>query len=670
MKLKIFTLVFFPLLIIYLLTAPQAVYWQDSGIYLAGIKTFGILYPPGYPLYELLGFGWTQLLTYIFGNILPYAYYLHTLSAVFGAGASGFVALSTYNLLKFLSLKSKFLYPKSYLLNLISICIGLSSGLSYSIWAQSINSEVYSLHALFASLIIYLLILITVNHKNSNQRNFYFLILILSLSFANHPSTILFLPAIIYYIAFIKISLISKSHLVKKLIIYMLLFTIPLTFLYLMLIKISLNDPIFQWNRIRSVTDLYAHISGSGYLTSEVSFNFLNYKRLISLPVLLFQELFLSIPLIIYGALHLIKLDKFTKHLTHSLLILVSTIYFVSYFYQQGGEYNYWLIPAYLVFMIFIAIALFIFVTKKNIYLILILTLFIPQLIINLKLNNKPDYYLAQEFGQNILKNLPYGSILFVIGDQDSSITKYLQLVENFRSDILILRPPDFIEKWRLEAYRNQYPKIILPDEYPETIANYDEQNNIINNFIKLNLESHPIFIIQKSIMDLDEDLKLAPAGTLWQIYPEANDPIIDLKYWQYHFSDNDRYQRYEREEAPRKIKNNLGQTIDIVRQRYSDEPKNWELQSHKNFIDYCQTALENRDVAVIKLVDDKIEYWREKRLANCILDEFAKMLGVDPNFYHPDVWQSVSKAYNYIGNNEQSKKYHSEFIIRSTNQK
>ena len=37
-------------------------YWQDAGIYLSAIKTLGVAYPPGFPLYVMGGWLWAQVI--------------------------------------------------------------------------------------------------------------------------------------------------------------------------------------------------------------------------------------------------------------------------------------------------------------------------------------------------------------------------------------------------------------------------------------------------------------------------------------------------------------------------------------------------------------------------------------------------------------------------------
>ena len=61
-QLLIFLSVFIPVYLVYGLTWPPTLYWQDAGIYLSAIKTLGVAYPPGFPLYTMLGFVWTKLI--------------------------------------------------------------------------------------------------------------------------------------------------------------------------------------------------------------------------------------------------------------------------------------------------------------------------------------------------------------------------------------------------------------------------------------------------------------------------------------------------------------------------------------------------------------------------------------------------------------------------------
>src|SRR3989304_5555668 len=102
----IFTTIFIPTYILYLKTMPSTVFWQDSGIYLAGLFHFGIIYPPGFPLYMLLGVFWLKILSFLptvvlarGGFTLSFAQQVHAFSGLWGAGAATLVGLAVYEII-------------------------------------------------------------------------------------------------------------------------------------------------------------------------------------------------------------------------------------------------------------------------------------------------------------------------------------------------------------------------------------------------------------------------------------------------------------------------------------------------------------------------------------------------------------------------------------------
>ena len=61
-------------------------YWQDSGLYLMGVKELGLLYPPGFGLYLVLCKLWTVLLFF-----LDFTLAVHLFSSLCAASRSAFV---------------------------------------------------------------------------------------------------------------------------------------------------------------------------------------------------------------------------------------------------------------------------------------------------------------------------------------------------------------------------------------------------------------------------------------------------------------------------------------------------------------------------------------------------------------------------------------------------
>src|SRR3989344_8676467 len=143
-------------LTIYILTLSRSVYFGDSGEFIALAKTLGIAHPPGYPLYTMLA----HLFTYLpFGTL---AFRVNLFSAV----TSSLTVVVIYFIC--LELTSN---------RLASISASLFLAFSYLFWLYSLVAEVFSLHALFVTLII--LVSISIFENPKNLKLFYLLSLLL-----------------------------------------------------------------------------------------------------------------------------------------------------------------------------------------------------------------------------------------------------------------------------------------------------------------------------------------------------------------------------------------------------------------------------------------------------------------------------------------------------------
>ncbi|MBM2826772.1 MAG: rane protein of unknown function, partial [Dehalococcoidia bacterium] len=124
---------------VYVATLTPGVFWGDSAELTVSAYVLGIAHPPGYPLYMLLG--------KLFITLTPFegvAYSMNLLSALFGSLAVGVV----------------FLIARRIAGNpFIAAVTALALAFSYRFWRESIIAEVYTLHALFLSLILLFLIL-------------------------------------------------------------------------------------------------------------------------------------------------------------------------------------------------------------------------------------------------------------------------------------------------------------------------------------------------------------------------------------------------------------------------------------------------------------------------------------------------------------------------------
>ncbi len=114
--------------LLYAVTAPREVAFEDDGLFLMVLDGWGVSHPPGHPLYALLGSSFYHLLP----SGLPPALRGHLFSALCAALACSAVYAVVIQLVRF---------------RLAGVLAGLALAVSDAFWSQAIIAEVYALNA-------------------------------------------------------------------------------------------------------------------------------------------------------------------------------------------------------------------------------------------------------------------------------------------------------------------------------------------------------------------------------------------------------------------------------------------------------------------------------------------------------------------------------------------
>lgn len=718
MKKKIFIYTFVPLFILYYLTSSSTVYWQDSGIFLMGVKTLGIIYPPGFSLYLMLAFLWTKIFSFLIPTI-GFTKVVLMFSNFSGSLSAFIIAITTFDLYVWfakteLMTNKKAVIPKIETAAYLSIITGLLAGLSYSLWSQSINAEVYSMISFFIALIFYflckLIIIFSTNDRKEGRSVFKYLLIILflwGLSFSVHPLSVLLTPVFLFFGLKYKDRiryLMNKKYILISTLMAVLGFLIPLLYLPIR----SHYEPDFVWDRISGLFDLIKYISARSYFTGETSLTFINFKRMATYPGLLFSEVNIGGMLLMsIGIWSLLKQNN-KKTLLQIIMLTAFIFYSAISVYSQGTEYNYWLIPVYNLFYILIGMGIWSMlgilrsltdfgqkdagrievgwlkdcrgiyrslkeftrslglINQTSVVIISGIILVSIPLLLNFKYNNRRDYTLSQVFGKNIIKNLPENSILITVGDNDSAITGYLQLVENYRRDIVLVQSNDFLNEWKMNRLRKYHSSIHLPN-FSQDLKNSQRQyDQFTADFLKNNLKTGGVFLINRSVINVPEGFTIVPAGAIWKIVEKGkNDEAIDLKYWNYEFKGAKRYKKPEKDEGVKIIRNNYGIEVATERMKYSDEAKNFELQAYKNLADICYDSDSyGKPLLVINNAGVR-ETYLAGQLLICARDNYQKMIDLDPEFFRADIWERRAEIYQALGDEEKAREVAKEAAVK-----
>jgi len=236
-----FFLAFIPWFL-YLSTLSPGIDFRDSPEFVGTAFALGISHPAGFPTYNLLA----KALTYLpLGSV---AFKVNLFSALFACLTLLMLFFCARRLLTLL-------YPEEAPSRFTGYALAPAGLLAFSLpfWNQSVVAEVYTLHAFFLCLLLYLLI---VWRQSDDVRWLYAAALVYGLSAGNHATVAFLLPALL-----IVFFLWNRRQAGRHLAAVVLIFLVGLS-VYAYLPVRSLTEPSFDWgnpetadNFIYQVTD-------------------------------------------------------------------------------------------------------------------------------------------------------------------------------------------------------------------------------------------------------------------------------------------------------------------------------------------------------------------------------------------------------------------------------
>jgi hypothetical protein len=549
--------------IIYQLTLAPSVVQIDSGELAAVQYTLGVAHPSGYPLFTVLG--------YIFGLLpLPVSkiYQFNILASIYTSVAVFFIIRSIRTILIYLdSIKHNEKQPKkkntlqtkriielsSTEISAFSILGGLIAGFSKTFWFQSTSVEVYSLHLLLLSLIIFYSFKVYTKEKTSTK-DWVILAIILAFGFGNHLTTFLVLPSLAYL--FIIKEKINKNSL-KTFFISSIAFLGVFITLYAYIIIRSSQLPLLNWGNPHNAEFFIRHLTGFqyqvwlfsssdaakqqfGYFINNLPGEFAYLTFIIGLV-----GIFVSFKILRQIYIFLITLFIFT------------VLYAINYNINDIDAY---FLAAFISFSIMVVLTLVFFRTKINsankkyfLYGIFVLPFF--QLIFSFNSVNQSGNYAYHDYTNHILKTTPQKSLIISYQwDYFISPYYYFRYVENKRPDLIIVDKELLRRSWyytqletnykgifdSLNFEKAEFLKALQPFERKEE---YDPQKlekyyrAIIKGLIAYNINKRPIYLgpeiidneIKNDQIDIPEGLSLIPEGLLYRVVknrdykPQAN---------------------------------------------------------------------------------------------------------------------------------------------------
>lgn len=527
--------------IIYLFTLAPSVVQIDSGELAAVQATLGIAHPTGYPLFTMIGYLFS-LIPLPFTKILQ----LNILAAIYCSAAVGvFTYTIKYCLDNLTIFKSKGsnqreaakkekkrgkhqtekVVDKEELSEKIKLITAVFGGLnlafSRTFWFQSTSVEVYSLHLLLMTLIIFFLLKAYVNSINSDKLTHWLIFsFFLALGFTNHLTTLMILPATAYlYFSRYKFNPASFIRLGFMI----LLFIVVLVAVYSYLPLRASQNPIINWGNPIDWERIYRHITGRQYqVWLFTSFDSAGKQFSFFWSILPF-EFFIGLLLSIIGLFT--SLFKSKKLGSFILITFIFTVlYSINYDIHDIDSY---FLLAFVMLAFFAAFgALKILEMKslpKNYGLIGLSIVIAIQLFFNFIKVNQSGVYTFEDYTKAVLNTVPENSILFSYQwDYFISESYYYQFVEDYRRDVTVIDKELLRRSWYYNQINNQNSKILKDvnneiDQFKVALQPFERDEKfdsnrlenlyrtIMSNLITTNIEHRDYFIAPELV---DQEMK------------------------------------------------------------------------------------------------------------------------------------------------------------------
>ena len=581
-------------------------YWQDAGGFVAALKTGGGLAPPGYPLYLILGRPFTALFGALFPH-RPFTEAANLFSSVWAALAAGLVTACVLLVLmpgyRFFATRasadtgarggpSRHAY-------VAAVTAGIMAGLSYSLWFQAVTAEAYAMHAFFVMLVLYLLLLLGAegplgSRPTSRQRWLAVAVFVAhGLSFGNHPATVTLLP-MLAWIAFQERAALRDFRFVASIFVaYGLSGLLP----YLYLPWAASAHPTLQGSHLTTLSDLANFIAGTQWTAHEQSYGWSS-DRFEAFPLQLFQELFVIG--LLGTAIGAIRIFREQRSLARCLLILLLPSWLLPMFYLQGGEYDFWLIPVYLVLFMIAGVGFdrvlawlnaSVKVTGGRIAWITGAAIIAtagaaPEIAVNFPLINRRHYFVPEDFARNLYRHVAHNGVLFASSDQECALTYYLQTVKHYRPDVIRVDTPLLCAPWYGDSLKRIYPTLHVPADLSSGECSSDIA---VARLVSANQNDRTFYISKRPKILLPDNLAWVPSGGLWKLSARGTD-TIDLKDWVYVYRNKHPFDGPARDHAPRKLPQAIGSSADlakVVREPYTAQIKRFHEQAWKNLGDW-----------------------------------------------------------------------------------
>ncbi|MBI5646624.1 MAG: DUF2723 domain-containing protein [Ignavibacteriae bacterium] len=535
------------LFLLYLVSLAPSVSFIDAGELSAVAYTFGVAHPTGYPLFTLIAGLWSHIPA---GEVILR---LNTLAALLAAIGAGIFVHVIWHLLGAAvkrkpaaksTVKGKSAQQSAPLLGddlrlLLSVFGALIIGLSETYWKTALAIEVYSLH--LPLLALALLTFVTAHFdetldERSRERRFLAAAFTLGLSFTNHMTTILLLPA------FLVIHFRSEgfgARTWKRLARLLPMFAAGLLpYLYLPIRAAA--QPALNWGNPADLDRLLWHVSGKQYrVWIFTSMEAARRQFSLFIDTLPAEFAYAGLALAVVGCIAAFRANR-RVGLFLALLFAGCVGYAINYDIHDIESY---FLLAYIVTGIWAAYGLHAalrWFKAGNTRTALLAAVLLVGLAAGAQYSRVSERgnYLVEDYTKNMLASFePRALVLSYQWDYWVSASYYYQFVEGQRPDVIVIDKELLRRSWYLAQLRRNHPEFAARsqkeiDAFLEDLTLFEHElpydpgriedrfNAMINSFVTRNINDRPVYMTVEMEQHFAPGFTRVPEGLAFRLYP------------------------------------------------------------------------------------------------------------------------------------------------------
>ena len=537
---------------VYLKTLAPSVTFIDSGELATVACTLGIAHPTGYPLFTLLGWVFSQL---------PIAaepvLRLNMMAAVFCA-AGVFVFFQLLHLLLNVVARAHEI-PSLVAAAAASLLLAFSE----TYWSQATSVEVYSLHVLFLSLVLYCFVMASFHHEVlrtmrregqvlTETKWWMLFAFVLGLSFTNHMTTILLAPGLLYlYFALQGGSKESWRRILTMVPPFLIGFSV-----YLYLPIRAAGGILLNWGNPVTLERFLWHLSGKQFrvwIFSSTEAAGRQFKYFIN--TLPHEFAYVGLILAIIGVIALFRLHR---KLAIAIVLLFVTCVLYSINYDIHDIDSYFLL-AYFCVAIWSGVGflrLYEWVQHSSTIQpgvggALIVAMSLAPVGVHYKMNDESSNNLVEDYTKNMFASLkPDALIISYQWDYWVSAAYYFQIVESYRDDVAVVDKELLRRSWYLLQLERRYPWLIQHsrpqvEAYSKELYKFEHDTpydpsviqsryvEMILSFISANIGSRPVYVTSEIEPEFTTGFQRVPEGLAFRLAADTLFHGSDLPHYE-----------------------------------------------------------------------------------------------------------------------------------------